>query len=542
MGWNPESQLARHGPHGGRHRVPLSHDGLFLWHQSTTCRPRSQAAFAPAPTTTGSPTSAGADAGPPAAGHRAVPARRPAALAEARAPTRRTGRARCIVRPNPVAGRTLASPELDPLWTLLRGGRGRGRVPRGRARARCATAAGRSLPHRLRAVVVLAPDGDDDGVPSLLEGGVLERHPRLRVGFLEAGCGWVPYWLWRLDERWEHVAHEVAEHRDDAAVGLLPAPVLGLARGRRALPRRVDRPRRRRPRRVRVATTRTPTTCPTSPTRWSRWRAGSPRRRCNASSTTTPAHSTGTRNERSNAASPPSTGSPRSSAPSGASAFDVNRKCCTTAWTSRSRRCSGLVSYSPVVPLRVVAAVHDGDGDLADAAQRRSPFERLALFERPSALHALEVGAGHVVRSVRATLRLSRVRRPWPGTRVLREAGHEAAERPLRAPDGHEVVYRAPRNPTARPESSGPAAQPVDAVEWMADHRRRLEHFARPRGADEQVVDAHVVAPVPFNPLTCHVSRISTSSTGTIARRETPREIPRGPFTLSAPPRPRRAR
>lgn len=24
---------------------------------------------------------------------------------------------------------------------------------------------------------------------------VLERLPNLRVGFLEAGCGWVPYWL-----------------------------------------------------------------------------------------------------------------------------------------------------------------------------------------------------------------------------------------------------------------------------------------------------------------------------------------------------------
>jgi predicted TIM-barrel fold metal-dependent hydrolase len=22
----------------------------------------------------------------------------------------------------------------------------------------------------------------------------------LRVGFLEAGCGWLPYWLWRLDQ------------------------------------------------------------------------------------------------------------------------------------------------------------------------------------------------------------------------------------------------------------------------------------------------------------------------------------------------------
>jgi predicted TIM-barrel fold metal-dependent hydrolase len=34
---------------------------------------------------------------------------------------------------------------------------------------------------------------------SLIEGGVLEAHPSLRVGIVEAGCGWLPYWLWRLD-------------------------------------------------------------------------------------------------------------------------------------------------------------------------------------------------------------------------------------------------------------------------------------------------------------------------------------------------------
>lgn len=38
---------------------------------------------------------------------------------------------------------------------------------------------------------------------SLIGGGVLERFPRLRVGFFESGCGWLPYWLWRLDEHWE---------------------------------------------------------------------------------------------------------------------------------------------------------------------------------------------------------------------------------------------------------------------------------------------------------------------------------------------------
>ncbi len=33
--------------------------------------------------------------------------------------------------------------------------------------------------------------------------GVLERFPRLRVGFMEAGAGWLPFWLERLDEHVE---------------------------------------------------------------------------------------------------------------------------------------------------------------------------------------------------------------------------------------------------------------------------------------------------------------------------------------------------
>lgn len=37
----------------------------------------------------------------------------------------------------------------------------------------------------------------------LLFGGVLERHPKLRFVFLEAGSSWLPYWLFRLEEEWE---------------------------------------------------------------------------------------------------------------------------------------------------------------------------------------------------------------------------------------------------------------------------------------------------------------------------------------------------
>ncbi len=37
----------------------------------------------------------------------------------------------------------------------------------------------------------------------LLYGGVAERFPKLRIGFLECGVGWVPYWMERMDEEWE---------------------------------------------------------------------------------------------------------------------------------------------------------------------------------------------------------------------------------------------------------------------------------------------------------------------------------------------------
>jgi hypothetical protein len=41
------------------------------------------------------------------------------------------------------------------------------------------------------------------GSTALLCGGVLERFARLRVAFLEAGCGWFPAFLERLDEHYE---------------------------------------------------------------------------------------------------------------------------------------------------------------------------------------------------------------------------------------------------------------------------------------------------------------------------------------------------
>lgn len=41
--------------------------------------------------------------------------------------------------------------------------------------------------------------------------GVLDRFPKLRVGFLESGIGWVPYWFERMDEHWAKLSHLVPQ-------------------------------------------------------------------------------------------------------------------------------------------------------------------------------------------------------------------------------------------------------------------------------------------------------------------------------------------
>ena len=38
---------------------------------------------------------------------------------------------------------------------------------------------------------------------SFCAGGILARHPNLRVAFLEGNCSWVPFLLWRLDEHYK---------------------------------------------------------------------------------------------------------------------------------------------------------------------------------------------------------------------------------------------------------------------------------------------------------------------------------------------------
>jgi predicted TIM-barrel fold metal-dependent hydrolase/ketosteroid isomerase-like protein len=105
-----------------------------------------------------------------------------------------------FVRPNPYLGRSLSDRAYDPVWDAAE----ELRVPIG--------------VHEGSSVIVPTLGSDRPFNPLLLHAvshsfeemlacaqliafGVLERHPALRVVFLESSGGWGPFWLERLDEQ-----------------------------------------------------------------------------------------------------------------------------------------------------------------------------------------------------------------------------------------------------------------------------------------------------------------------------------------------------
>lgn len=116
-----------------------------------------------------------------------------------------------FLRPNPVKGRLLSDVAYEPFWTACEElGIAVGihesthsllpTTGADRFQTRFATHA---CSHPMEQMMALL---------ALIEGGVLERHPLLRVAFLESGCGWLPYWLWRMDEEYRNLHWEVSHN------------------------------------------------------------------------------------------------------------------------------------------------------------------------------------------------------------------------------------------------------------------------------------------------------------------------------------------
>src|SRR5579883_2703233 len=51
-------------------------------------------------------------------------------------------------------------------------------------------------------VIIHHPVGQMVEMASMMFEGVFETFPKLKVGYLEAGAGWVPFMLDRMDEKW----------------------------------------------------------------------------------------------------------------------------------------------------------------------------------------------------------------------------------------------------------------------------------------------------------------------------------------------------
>jgi predicted TIM-barrel fold metal-dependent hydrolase len=117
-----------------------------------------------------------------------------------------------VLRPNPLKGRLLSDPAYEPFWSaceqlainvVLHEGT-HTRLPAAGADRFTTHFALHACSHPMEQMMALL---------ALIEGGVLERHPQLYFAFLEAGAGWLPYWLWRLDEfEYRQVGGEVCEH------------------------------------------------------------------------------------------------------------------------------------------------------------------------------------------------------------------------------------------------------------------------------------------------------------------------------------------
>jgi uncharacterized protein len=118
-----------------------------------------------------------------------------------------------FARPNPVGGRNFDDPAYDPLWEVMSShgmalGIHEGGFPR-----LPQVVKGR-LTHPEQVHICTHPMEQMIAVVSIVYGGVLERFPGLRVAFLEAGCGWVPFWLHRMDEHWENsVSRDYGQRR-----------------------------------------------------------------------------------------------------------------------------------------------------------------------------------------------------------------------------------------------------------------------------------------------------------------------------------------
>jgi predicted TIM-barrel fold metal-dependent hydrolase len=137
-----------------------------------------------------------------------VPMRMPGAAAEeAHRAITELGACAAMVQPYVGEDVHLSDSEFDPLWSVLED-LGKPVAVHG-SRSTCAPKIGRETfrDHR-RFWAMSHPFQQMLAMGDFALGGVLARHPRLKVAFLESGIGWMPYYIDRLNGAYEDVSHQ----------------------------------------------------------------------------------------------------------------------------------------------------------------------------------------------------------------------------------------------------------------------------------------------------------------------------------------------
>jgi len=125
-----------------------------------------------------------------------------AAIAEMRFAKKELGFRAAFIRPNPYNGKQLHHPDYEPFWAAaedldmaigLHEGSSLNQPTVGVDRFET-RGAQHIISHPMEMMLACL---------SVIWGGVVERHPKLRVGFLESGGGWAAPWLDRMDRHFD---------------------------------------------------------------------------------------------------------------------------------------------------------------------------------------------------------------------------------------------------------------------------------------------------------------------------------------------------
>lgn len=123
-----------------------------------------------------------------------------------------------VIRPNKIAGRTVDDPAFDPLWAVAE----RLDVPVGLHEAYLSgidTVGTDRMSCYAGCHIVSHVFEQMTAMVALTLSGLFTRFPGLRIGFLEAGCGWAPSWVDRIEEHFELAP---ADYRGGDPKGCLP--------------------------------------------------------------------------------------------------------------------------------------------------------------------------------------------------------------------------------------------------------------------------------------------------------------------------------